>query len=110
MGHGSTVYYRVVCWSLKGCLHDGCDYAWNRSICKRHCTVRNRRQDGVYCCVSNMLGPLGYLIDDAVVGTAVALACVVIGYLVWRRLWKHREQRRLYRERGRQRQQYWGWE
>jgi uncharacterized membrane protein len=57
-----------------------------------------------------MLGPLGYLIDDAVVGTGVALACGVIGYFVWTRLWKHRERRRLYRERGRQRRQFWGWE
>lgn len=58
-----------------------------------------------------MLGSLGYLIDDVFVGTMVALACVVIGYLVWRRLRKkHREQRREYRERGRQRRQFWGWE
>ena len=57
-----------------------------------------------------MLGPLGYLTDDAYVGVTVALACVVAGLLLWRRLWKHREQRRLYRERGRQRRHYWGWE
>ena len=57
-----------------------------------------------------MLGALGYLTDDAYVGITVALACVVAGLLLWRRLWKHREQRRLYRERGRQRRHYWGWE
>jgi hypothetical protein len=57
-----------------------------------------------------MFGSLGYLFDDAFVGTMVTLACVTAGCLVWRHLWKRREQRRLYRERGRQRRQFWGWE
>jgi hypothetical protein len=57
-----------------------------------------------------MLGSLGYLMDGVFLGTVVALACVTVGYLVRRHLWKHREQRRLYRERGRQRRQFWGWE
>jgi len=57
-----------------------------------------------------MLGSLGYLIDDAFVGTTMALACVAVGCLVWMRLRKHREQRREYRERGRMRRQFWGWE
>ena len=57
-----------------------------------------------------MLGSLGYLFDEMFVGTVVALACVVIGCLVWRRLRKHRGQRREYRERERQRRQFWGWE
>jgi hypothetical protein len=57
-----------------------------------------------------MFGALGHLFDDLFVGTMVALACVAIGYLVRRNHWKHREQRREYRERERQRRQFWGWE
>lgn len=57
-----------------------------------------------------MFGSLGYLLDDAFVGTVVVFACVAVGCLVWRRLRKHREQRREYRERGRMRRQFWGWE
>ena len=62
-------------------------------------TVRSQRQDGVHCPVISMLGSLAYLFDDVFLGTMVAVAFVVGGFLVWRRLWKHREQRRESRER-----------
>jgi hypothetical protein len=83
--------------------------AWTPAL-RGFVTVRAGRQGGVYYLVSSMFGSLGYLIDESFVGTGVALACVAVGSLVWRRAWNRREQRRAYRERGRQRQQYWGWE
>jgi hypothetical protein len=57
-----------------------------------------------------MYSLLGYLLDDGVVGSVVAVACVGAGCLVWRSLRKRREQRREYRERKRQRKEFWGWE
>lgn len=57
-----------------------------------------------------MFGSPGYLFDEVLVGSMVGFVCVVVGYLVWRRRWQHRERRRDYRERGRQRRQFWGWE
>ena len=56
-----------------------------------------------------MFGLLSYLTGDEFVGSAAAVTCVVAGCLVWRRLWKHRELRREYRKRERQRRQFWGW-
>ena len=47
---------------------------------------------------SDMLGSLAYLFDDVFLGTMVAVAFVVGGFLVWRRLWKHRERERLRRQ------------
>ena len=57
-----------------------------------------------------MLGLFGYLLSDRFVGSMAVLVCVAVGYLVWRNLPKHRGQRRDYRERERQRRQFWGWE
>ena len=53
-----------------------------------------------------MLGAMGHSVDYVFVRTAVALTCGSVGYLVWRYLWKQREERREYRERGRQRRQF----
>lgn len=57
-----------------------------------------------------MFGSLGHSFDDLLLGTVVALTCLAIGYFLWRSLWKHRGQRREYRERERQRRQFWGWD
>ena len=53
---------------------------------------------------------LGELSEGKLMGSVAAAACLVVGYVVWRNLYKHREQRREYRERERQRRRYWGWQ
>ncbi len=58
----------------------------------------------------SMVSLFSHWICDESVGSLSAVVLLVAGCLVCRHLWKHRDQRRRYAERTRQRRSYWGWE
>jgi hypothetical protein len=57
-----------------------------------------------------MLGSISQWVGTHFFGSIAIFALIIIFLLVFRASWKHREQRRADRERGRQRASFWGWE
>jgi hypothetical protein len=57
-----------------------------------------------------MLCSINHWVGTHFFASTAILAFAIIFLLVIRASWKHRKERRAYRERGKQRAAFWGWE